>query len=81
MDNEKRNNNLIQYLTTTMEKIKIILSNGRAESFITSENETYKFYRCETYNNAIELSITLTEIGNHCEIGEDNHGWFVRVKK
>ena len=62
-----------------MEKIK--LSDGRIESFPTSENETWKFYLCGTYELAASLHMTLTDLGNHCEIDDDSYGWFVRVKK
>lgn len=62
-----------------MEKIR--LSNGKWESFITTQNETWKFYLCDTYDQAKELKLTLSELGNHCEIGDNSHGWFVRVKK
>jgi hypothetical protein len=62
-----------------MEKIK--LSNGVEKSFITAENDTWKFFYCDTYEEASELSLTLTEIGNHCEVDDNSHGWFVRVKK
>ena len=60
---------------------KVTLSNGRIESFPTSENDYWKFFLCETYGEAVDLQTTMTEIGNHCEIGDSRHGWFVRVKK
>lgn len=60
---------------------KITLSNGRVASFITSENDTWKFFLCETYEEAKSLKIALTENGNYCEIDDNSHGWFVRVKK
>lgn len=63
----------------TMEKIQ--LSDGRVKSFITSENDSWKFYLCDTYEEAQSLHMTLTEIGNHCEIDDNSRGWFVRVKK
>lgn len=60
---------------------KITLSNGVIKSYITNENDSYKFYLCDTYNDAVSLKITLTEIGNNCEVGDNSRGWFVRVKK
>lgn len=62
-----------------MEKIR--LSNGKWESFITAENPSWKFYYTRTFEEAEELKITLSELGNHCEIGDNSHGWFLRVKK
>ena len=62
-----------------MEKIR--LSNGKFESFITSQNETWKYYLCDSYEQAKELKITLSELGNICEIHENRYGWYLRVKK
>lgn len=62
-----------------MEKIR--LSNGKWESFITAENPSWEFYYTRTFEEAEELKITLSELGNHCEIGDNSHGWFLRVKK
>lgn len=59
----------------------ITLHNGTEKRFeVSAENDTYKFYRCETYNDAVSLQMTLTDIGNVCSLGEDSRGWFVRVK-
>lgn len=60
---------------------KVTLSNGRVASFPTSQNDYWKFYSCETYEEAVDLQTTMTEIGNHCEIDENSYGWYVRVKK
>ena len=60
---------------------KIKLTNGKEKSFPTSENDSYKFYRCETYWEANELQLTLQDIGNVCHISEDSRGWHVRVNK
>ena len=62
-----------------MERIK--LSDGSVCSFITNENGWYKFYRCETYQEACALHMTLTDLGNKCEIDKDRYGWYVRVKR
>lgn len=59
---------------------KVTLSNGRIESFLTSQNDYWKFFLCETYQQAVSLKNTLTEIGKYCEIGDSRHGWFVREK-
>lgn len=48
---------------------------------LSCENDTYKFYRCDTYNDAVELKNELTDQGHDCAIGEDSRSWFVRVKK
>lgn len=60
---------------------KIKMSNGKWKSFLRDENDSFTFYYCETFKEAKSLHMTLTEIGNHCEIGDNSHGWFVRVKK
>lgn len=64
-----------------MNKELVRLHDGVNKVFITKENDTWKFFLCETYGEAKSLKIALTEIGNHCEIDENNYGWFVRVKK
>ena len=65
-----------------MEVKSITLHNGKAIPLAaSSENDTYRFYRCENYGDAVSLHITLTDIGNECAVGEDTRGWYVRVKK
>ena len=62
-----------------MEKIR--LSNGKWMFCLTEENDTWKFFSCPTYGDAVILKTTLTDLGNYCEIDDDSHGWYVRVKK
>lgn len=62
-----------------MEKIQ--LTNGTEVSFPTAENDSWKFYYCDTYEEAQELRRTLTERGKYCEIDDNRLGWFVRVRK
>lgn len=62
-----------------MEKIRLL--NGNWESFITAENPSWKFYYCRTFEEAEILKLTLSDLGNYCEIGDNSRGWFVRVKK
>lgn len=47
----------------------------------SSENDAYRFYRCETYGEAVSLRAALTGMGNECAVGEDSRGWYVRVRK
>ena len=61
---------------------RIVLNNGKTESFIVTENDTYKFYLCETNAEAAELNSTLVGIGNQsCVDFSCSLGWFVRVHK
>ena len=61
---------------------KITLSNGKTESFIVTENDTYKFYLCETNAEAAELNATLVGLGNQSAVDFSRSlGWFVRVRK
>lgn len=62
-----------------MEKIRLL--NGNWESFLTSENDIWKFISCDTYSKAELVKKTFTALGNYCEIDDDSHGWYVRVKK
>lgn len=59
----------------------ITLEDGRTINFPTSENESYKFYSCMTFDDAAMLSRTLTDLGNKCEVDDNSRGWFVRVEK
>lgn len=47
----------------------------------TSENETYGFIRCATYQDAIALFKELQLQGKSVSIGDDTRGWYVRVQK
>lgn len=59
----------------------IKLNDGRVGRFITTENDYYKFFLCDTYNEAVSLIKTLTDRGDSCFIGENSRGWYVGVKK
>ena len=60
----------------------ITLSDGRKVAFITTENDTYKFYLCENNAEASELNATLVGLGNQCSVDfSQSLGWFVRVRK
>lgn len=61
---------------------RITLLNGKTEAFIVTENDSYKFYLCETNAEAAELNATLISIGNQSTVDfSSSLGWFVRVKK
>ena len=62
-------------------KCVIKLNNDVEKAFPTSENETYRFYRCLSFDEAVSLQMTLTDLGNACTIDDDTYGWFVRVNK
>jgi hypothetical protein len=60
----------------------ITLSDGRKVAFVTTENDTYKFYLCETCAEASDLNTTLVGLGNQCAVDfSQSLGWFVRVRK
>lgn len=62
-----------------MENIK--LHDGTEKQFEVSENEDYKFYFCETHDDAVSLSMTLTDLGNVCLIDKGASSWYVMVRK
>lgn len=64
-----------------MNKDLVRLRDGVNKVFFTEENDTWKFFMCETYEEAKSLKITLTEIGKYCEIDDNRRGWYVRMKK
>lgn len=59
----------------------ITLHNGETKQFEVSENEDFKFYFCETRDDAVTLSITLTDLGNVCLVDKGASCWHVRVWK
>jgi hypothetical protein len=61
---------------------QITLSNGRVESFIVEENDTYYFWLCENNSEACELNATLLGLGHQsCVDFSCVLGWFVRDRK
>ena len=61
---------------------EITLTDGRKVAFITQENDTYKFYLCETNAEASALNATLVGLGNQSTVDfSAAWGWFVRVRK
>lgn len=61
---------------------KITLNNGLTINFVTTENDIYKFYLCETDAEAFDLNATLALLGNHCSVDfTQSLGWFVRLRK
>lgn len=60
---------------------RITLHNGKTKQFEVSENEDFKFYFCETRDDAVTLSITLTDLGNVCLVDKGASSWYVRVWK
>lgn len=60
---------------------RITLHNGKTKQFEVSEKEDFKFYFCETRDDAVTLLITLTDLGNVCLVDKGANSWYVRVWK